>query len=94
MANATKAKEEELKDWMRYTKVKAAPYLSGDIEEIVALETKYPSPVDGFRMRWMRSKGLLKPLPLVKFGGKRKRTRRGKRRYTRNATQSHRRIET
>jgi hypothetical protein len=92
MANATKAKEEELKDWMRYTKLKAAPYLSGDIEEILALEAKYPSPVDGFRMRWLRAHGLLKPIPHV-LGGKRKRSRRSKRRYTRNATQSHRRIQ-
>lgn len=93
MATTTKAKEEELKDWMRYVTLMKTPYLKGDLEEIVALDTKYPSPVDGFQMRWKRMHGLIKPLPIVPFGGKRKRTQKGKRRYTRHASQSHRRIQ-
>lgn len=88
MANVTK---DELKDWMRYMELMKAPYLKGDLEEVVALEAKYPSPVNGFRMRWLRSKGLLKPIAHV-LGGKRKRTRKAKRRHTRNATQHHRRF--
>jgi hypothetical protein len=86
------AKAEELKDWMRYVELMKAPYLKGDLEEIVALDAKYPSPVDGFQVRWKRMHGLLKPIPHV-LGGKRKRTRNGRRRYTRHATQSHRRVE-
>ena len=88
---AMDAKAEELKDWMRYVTLMKAPFLKGDLEEIVALDTKYPSPVDGFQVRWKRMHGLLKPIPHV-LGGKRKRTRKGRRRHTRNATQSHRRV--
>jgi len=73
-----KAKEEELKDWMRYVTLMKAPFLKGDLEEIVALAAKYPSPVDGFEMRWKRMHGLLKPIPHG-LGGKRKRTRKTKR---------------
>jgi hypothetical protein len=91
MATATKAKEEELKDWMRYVTLMKTPFLKGDLEEIVALDNKYPSPVDGFQVRWKRMHGLLKPIPHV-LGGKRKRTQKGKRSTTRNASQSHRRV--
>jgi hypothetical protein len=91
MATATKAKEEEMKDWMRYVTLMKTPFLKGDLEEIVALDNKYPSPVDGFQVRWKRMHGLLKPIPHV-LGGKRKRTQKGKRQYTRHASQSHRRI--
>ena len=91
MANATNVSAEEDKDWKRYVELMKAPYLKGDLEEVVALQNKYPSPVDGFRMRWMRMKGLLKPIPTV-LGGKRKRSRKTKRRYRRHAAQSHRRI--
>lgn len=86
------AKAEELKDWMRYVRLMETPYLKGDGEELLALEAKYPSPVDGFKIRWKRSKELLKPIPTV-LGGKRKRSRRGKTKHTRHATQHNRRVK-
>jgi hypothetical protein len=76
-----KVSVEELRDWFRYTELKPASFLQGDLEEVAALEAKYPSPVSGFLMRWKRMVGLLKPLPTVfdAKGGKRKRTRRTRR---------------
>ena len=76
-----KVSVEELRDWFRYTELKPASFLQGDLEEVAALEAKYPSPVSGFLMRWKRMVGLLKPLPTVfgVNGGKRKRTRRTRR---------------
>ncbi len=96
MANTT---AQEAKDWERYKALKqgikllnweAVGGLDDDLREIGALEATYPH----FASKWRASsEGTLRSLPLVKFGGKRKRSRRSKRKHTRNATQSHRRIQ-
>lgn len=96
MANAT---TQEAKDWERYKALKhgikffnwgAVGGLDDDLREIGALEATYPH----FASKWRASsEGKLTSLPLVTFGGKRKRSRRSKRKHTRNATQSHRRIQ-
>ena len=96
MANTT---TQEDKDWERYKTLKrgikffnwgTVGGVDEDLREIAVLDAKYPH----FEAKWRASpEGKLSPLPLVKFGGKRKRSRRGKTKHRRNATQSHRRVK-
>lgn len=88
---------QEDKDWERYKALKhgitfynasKVGGLDEDVREIALLDAKYPH----FEAKW-RKETPLRPLPLVNFGGKRKRSRRSKRKHTRNATQSHRRVK-
>jgi hypothetical protein len=95
MANVT-AKET---DYARYKLLRhSIPYLSPaagdiqpDIEERAALEAKHPE----FPARYAEEmKQTTKPaLPVVGLGRKRKRSRKGKTKHRRHATQSHRRVK-
>ena len=85
------------KDWERYKALKrgitfynwgTVEGMDEDLREIAVLDGKYPH----FEAKW-RKENPPRPLPLVKFGGKRKRSRRSRRKHTRNATQSHRRFK-
>jgi hypothetical protein len=94
MANATQRKT----DYARYKLLRQTiPYLSpaaGDKDEDIHERTKLELAYPDFSARYAEETvHTNKPkLPLVPFGGKRKRSRKPKRRYRRNATQSHRRI--
>jgi hypothetical protein len=94
MANATQRKT----DYARYKLLRQTiPYLSpaaGDKDEDIRERTKLELAHPDFPARYAEETAhTTKPkLPLVPFGGKRKRSRKPKRRYRRNATQSHRRI--
>ena len=94
MANST---TQEDKDWERYKALKrgitffnwgTVGGVDEDLREIAGLDAKYPH----FEAKW-RKENPPRALPLVKFGGKRKRSRRGKTKHKRNATQSHRRVK-
>jgi hypothetical protein len=85
-------------DYARYTLLRQTiPYLSpaaGDKDEDIRERTRLELAHPDFSARYeMETAHTSKPkLPLVPFGGKRKRSRKTKRRYRRNAAQSHRRI--
>jgi hypothetical protein len=95
MANATRQEEA---DYARYKLLRQTiPYLSpaaGDKDEDIRERTRLELAHPDFPARYeMETAHTSKPkLPLVPFGGKRKRSRKTKRRYRRNAAQSHRRI--
>ena len=96
MANTT---AQENADWERYKTLKrglkffnwaAVGGVDEDLRELGALEAKYPH----FEAKWRASsEGKRGSLPLVRCGGKRKRSRRRNKTHTRNATQSHRRFK-